>query len=143
MLACPTQVSQVTTVQLRGQGLDVTEWATGAHRKCVLVPVLGTQAAGWVLLGWGGGGVTSAMTLATAFHTEILSEDRAATSRAGRTRKNQLLLGGDVPRARPWPPGLVDGHGVVTEQHVPLASMVFSWPTDHLCTVGGWHHRHR
>ena len=41
-----------------------------------------------VLQGWGGGGVTSAVTLATALHTDILSEDRAATSGAGRTCKN-------------------------------------------------------
>lgn len=88
MLACPTQVSQITTVQLRGQGLDATEWATGVRRTCVLAPALGTQAARRVLQGWGGGGVTSAVTLATALHTDILSEDRAATSGAGRTCKN-------------------------------------------------------
>ncbi|XP_055271084.1 single Ig IL-1-related receptor isoform X5 [Moschus berezovskii] len=43
----------------------------------------------------------------------------------------------------PVPSGPVDEHSVVTEQRIPLASAVFSWPTDHLCTVGGWHHRHR
>lgn len=67
----------------------------------------------------GAEGVRSAVILAPTF--QRLSEDRAATSRAGRTPKSQLLPGEDKPCPL-W--------DLCTDV------LFFSWPTDHLWLGG-------
>lgn len=87
------------TVPGHSPGVGAEQWATGAHRKCgSWAHVLGGWAVRWVPLGWGG----SAQLCLWPLPSNVL-EDRAATLKAGRTPKAQLLLREGMPSARPCP----------------------------------------
>ena len=100
----------------------------------MLAHVLGRQAARRALLSWGA-------VLGQLSHDSMLTSLRTGGHIQGRQNTEEPAAAG-VRHARCQalsPKGLVDRHGVVTKQHMPLATLVFSWPTDHLWTVGGWH----
>lgn len=101
----------------------------------MLAHVLGRQAARRALLSW-------RAVLGQLSHDSVLTSSLGTGSHIWGRQNTYEPAAAGVRCAKCQalsPVGRVDRRGAVTEQHMPLATVVFSWPTDHLWTVGGWH----